>query len=188
MLTQRTDCNSPQTVKYYEGILNRFIWYANTEDWPEDAHSITEWHIRQFLAYVSTSTTRWGLKANGSESSHCQAKYSTVHHYYRVLKIFFNWCTSGGFLKENPSTKIKLANPKPNVIQPYTSQEIGRLLLVCDHDFKQNTKFLATRNKAIIPMLLDTGSRVAELARTRLTDVDTDRGWIKVKGERRYTK
>ena len=91
ILTRRTDCRSPDTIKYYEGILNRFLWFAEQQKWPSDARLITEWHIREFLAYVSTNTNRWGVKGNGSESSRKRATYSTVHHYYCVLKAFFNW-------------------------------------------------------------------------------------------------
>lgn len=183
VLTQRTDCKSTRTVEYYEGNLKRFLWHTIREDWPDDARFITEWHIREFLAYVSGKVNRWGLNGNGSESSQRRASYSTVHHYYRVLKTFFNWCVREGSLTENPVLKVKLANPKLKVVQPYTPQEIAKLLSVCDYDFRQNAKFLASRNKAIVMMLLDTGLRVAELANINLTDVDTERGWIKVEGK-----
>jgi hypothetical protein len=75
-------------MKLEDRILNRFLWYADRENWPDDAHLTREWHVHvwEFLAYVSTETNRWGLDGNGSESSQRQAKYSTVHHYYRVLK------------------------------------------------------------------------------------------------------
>jgi hypothetical protein len=36
------------------------------------------------------------FKGNGSESSRPKATYCTVHHYYCVLKAFFNWCVREG--------------------------------------------------------------------------------------------
>ena len=36
---------------------------------PEDARLITEWHIREFLAYTASEGDRWGLKGNSSETS-----------------------------------------------------------------------------------------------------------------------
>jgi len=77
ILTQRTDCRSPRTIEYYEGTLNRFQWYAKRQNWPDDAHLITEWYIREFLAYVSSDINRWGVKGNGSEPSRKKATYST---------------------------------------------------------------------------------------------------------------
>ena len=181
--TQKTDCKSPRTIEYYEGSLKRFLWYVDQEKLPDDARLITQWNIREFLAYVSGETNRWGLSGNGSETSRNRASYSTVHHYYCVLKAFFNWCVREDYLQISPLDKIKLANPKLNVIQPYTPQEIERMLTVCETDFRNNAKFIGSRNKAIILMLFDSGLRVSELAGIKLEEVDTEKGWIKVKGK-----
>ncbi|MFC2038175.1 tyrosine-type recombinase/integrase [Chloroflexota bacterium] len=143
-----------------------------------------EWHIREFLAYTGEAGNRWGLKGNGSESSRPRAKYSTVHHYYCVLKAFFNWCVREEFIPESPQAKIKLKNPRLNVVQPYSSQDILKMLEVCDKDYKNNSQFLGSRNKAIILALLDTGLRASELVSIKLDDIDTEKGWIKVKGIR----
>jgi len=144
---------------------------------------ISEWYVREFLAYVSGEGNRWGLKGNGSESSRPKATYSTVHHYYCVLKAFFNWCVREGFISESPLAKIKLANPKLNVVQPYSNQDIMKMISVCDYDFKNNARFLGSRNRAIVLMLLDTGLRASELVNIKLEDMDSERGWIKVKGK-----
>jgi integrase/recombinase XerC len=164
VLTQRTDCKSPRTIEYYESNLRRFLWYADQQEWPDDVCQVTEWHIREFLAYTGGEGNRWGLEGNGSESSRPKATYCTVHHYYCVLKAFYNWCVREGFITETPLAKIKLKNPKLNVVQPYSNQDIVKLLEVCDYDYKNNAQLLGSRNKAIILMLLDTGLRVSELA------------------------
>jgi len=98
VLTQRTEGKSPRTVEYYEGNLRRFIWYADRENWPDDTRLITEWHIREFIGYVASDTGRWALNGNGSESSQRRSSHSTVHHYYAVLKTFFNWCIKESYL------------------------------------------------------------------------------------------
>ncbi len=183
ILTQRTDCRSPNTIEYYDGILKRFLWYVEQQSWPDDAKLITEWYIREFLSYVSSATNRWGVKGNGSESSRKKATYSTVHHYYCVLKAFFNWSVRENYISESPLTKIRLINPKLNVVRPYMPQEIMKLLAVCDHDFKNNTRFLGSRNKAVVLMLLDTGLRISELAGIEIEDIESERGWIKVRGK-----
>ena len=159
------------------------MWYAKQQNWPDDVRLITEWNIREFLAYIGEAGKRWGISGNGSESSRSVAKYSTVHHYYCVLKAFFNWCVGEGFIKESPLVKIRLKNPRLNVVQPFSNQEILKMLEVCDHDIKNNSQLIGYRNKAIILMLLDTGLRVSELKNIKVDEVDTDRGWIKVKGK-----
>lgn len=183
LLTKRTECQSLETTKYYEGILKRFLWYIKQNQLSDDARLLNEWHIREFLSYVSSQTNRWGMSGNGSESSKNKASYTTIHHYYRVLKTFFLWCVLEEFLKENPMVKIKFANPKLKMIQPYSMKQIKEMLSVCDYDFRHNAKFLASRNKAIILVLLDTGLRVGELSGMMLTDIDREQGRITVVGK-----
>ena len=124
ILTQRTDYKSPGTIEYYESNLRRFLWYAENQDWPEDIRLISEWHLRDFLACVSGEDNRCGVEGNGSESSRRKATYCTVHHYSCVLKVFFNWCLREEFISISPLAKIKLKNPKLNVLQPYTEKEM----------------------------------------------------------------
>ena len=183
ILTKKTDGRSPRTVHYYEGMLRHFLWYATKENWPANAGLITEWHIRELLNYVASETNRWGLNGNGSERCQCLASYSTVHHYYATLRVFFNWCVGEGFLVQSPLAKIKLRNPSPKVIQPYPLDEIAKMLAVCDYDYQHNARFLGSRNKAIVLMLLDTGVRVSEIGNINLEDIDTERGWVKVRGK-----
>ena len=183
VLTQRTDGKSARTVEYYEGNLKRFLWYAHTKGWPDDARRLTEWHIREFLGYVASATNRWGVEGNGAESRWRQASHSTVHHYFSVLRAFFSWCVNEGFLRETPVARVKVSTPKLQVIKPYSREEIGKMLAVCDWDYQHNARFLGSRNRAIILMLWDTGLRVSELARIKLEDIDTDSGWIKVLGK-----
>jgi len=171
------------TVKYYEVLLRHFLWYTVKGNFPSDAGLITEWHIREFLNYVISETNRWGLKGNGSEPCQRPASHSTVHHYFAALRVFFNWCVAEGFLVQSPLVKIKVSNPKPKVIQPYSSEEIAKMLVVCDYDYQHNAKFLGSRNKAIVLMLLDTGLRVGEIGNINLEDIDTERGWVKVRGK-----
>ena len=183
ILTKRTECQSLETTKYYEGILKRFLWYLSQNQLSDDARLLNEWHIRDFLSYVSSQTNRWGMNGNGSESSSNKASYTTVHHYYRVLKTFFTWCVEEQFLTDNPMTKIKFANPKLKVIQPYTTKEIKNMLTVYEYDFRHNAQFLASRNKAIILVFLDTGLRAQELSSMLLTDIEREQGRIHVVGK-----
>lgn len=93
------------------------------------------------------SRKQMGTQGNGSESSRPQAKYSTVHHYYCVLKAFFNWCVREEFISESPLVKIKLKNPKLNVVQPYSKTDILKMLEVCDNEYKIRSQFLGSRSE-----------------------------------------
>lgn len=183
LLTHQTEGSSIHTVEYYRGMLNRFLWYAQRQGWPDDVRFFNEWYIREFLGYLRTEINRWSKEGNGSESSSRRASPRTIHHYYGALRAFFNWTVKEGFLRESPLAKVKVAKSKPRVIQPYSLVQLKKMLQVCDYDCQHNAKLLGNRNKAIILILLDSGLRLSELAGIRLQDVDAERGWIKVLGK-----
>jgi len=183
LLTHQTEGSSPNTIAYYRGILSRLLWYAQRQNWSDDARLLNKWHVREFLGYVGGEVNRWGIHANGSESSSRKASPRTVHHYYRTLYSFFLWAVKEGFLTENPVAEVKVAKPKRKLIKPYTYEQIKAMLTVCDWDYRNNAKFLGSRNRAIVIILLDTGLRLSELTNMRFEDVDTDRGWIRVMGK-----
>jgi site-specific recombinase XerD len=88
-----------------------------------------------------------------------------------------------GFLPASPTAKIKVAKPKNKVIKPYTNDEIINMLAVCDNDYEHNAKFLGSRNKAIVLVLLDAGVRLSELTGMTLEDINTSNGNIRVMGK-----
>ncbi len=185
VLTKQTEGKSPRTVEYYGDNLRRFLWYADQRGWSDDIRLLTQWQIKEFLGYVATGKARWGLNGNGSETSRLQASYSTVRHYFVVLSCFFSWLVSEGFISENPMAKIKVAKTKPKVITPYTHDEIKKMLSVCDYDYVHNAKLLASRNRAIMLVLLDTGIRLSELTGMHLSDINSESGEFKVLGKGR---
>ena len=183
VLTKRTEGKSPRTVEYYQDNLRRFLWYAQRQGWSDDIRFLTEWQIREFLGYVGTETHRWGLNGNGSETSHRVASHSTVRHYFVVLSCLFNWAAEEGFVKENPMVRVKVAKPKPKVIVPFSSDEVRRMLAICDYDYERNAKLLGSRNRAIVLVLLDTGIRLSELTGMKVSDINTETGYVRILGK-----
>ena len=183
VLTKQTDGKSPRTVEFYAENLKRFLWFAQQKTWPDDIRMLTEWNIREFLGYVANETNRWGLKGNGAEPARRKVTHTTVHHYYVCLANFFGWITREGFLKDNPLDKIRVTKPKDKVIKPYTYEDIARMLAVCDMDYESNAKFLGSRNRAIVLVLLDSGVRLSELTGMKLQDVNDSNGNIRVMGK-----
>ena len=183
VLTKETEGKSVRTVEFYRENLKRFLWFAHQNNWPDDIRVINEWHIKQFIGYVVSGLNRWGTESAGSASSVNKASQATVRHYYVTLMCFFNWVVSEGFLPINPALKMKVAKSKPRVIIPYTHDEIQRMLDACKFDIEHGAKFLGSRNRALVLVMLDTGLRLAELVNVRISEVDHQEGHIKIMGK-----
>ena len=174
---------SPHTLEYYNIILAHLEWYAEHQGWPEDAQFITREHIRQFLAYVATECNRWGNTKPHSSSAR-RASPATVHHYGRVIKNMFRWVTDEEeYLPQNPTARIKLGSPHYKEVEPYSDDEVKAMLDVCENEFRYRSRFLGSRNKAIISVFADTGLRLDELASIRLSDLGARLQQIRVMGK-----
>ena len=183
VLTKQTEDKSPRTVEFYSENLRRFLWYSLKQNWSDDIRSFSEWHVREFIGYVANETNRWGLVGNGSEPTRRKVTHTTVHHYFVVLSNFFSWVVREGVLDESPCSNIKVAKPKDKVIKPYTKEEIERMLAVCERDYQNNARFLGSRNKAIVLVLVDSGVRLSELTGMKMADIENSNGNIKIMGK-----
>ena len=175
---------SPHTLEYYRIILANLEWYAKHQDWPEDACVISREHIRYFLAYIATERNRWG-NTNPRSPSARRASPATVHHYGRVIKNMFRWATDEEeYLPQNPTARLKLGSPHYKEVEPYRDDELKVILDVCEDEFRNRSRFLGSRNKAIISVFADTGLRLGELTSIRLSDLDSklQRIWVMGKG------
>jgi len=160
LLTCKVEELSPATLHYYRyqaGAFVRFCASMGTRVPTE----VTPDHIRLFLLKLQETNNR-----------------TSINDYYRAVKRFFNWMIEEAILESNPMARIRSPKKEDKIIQPFTTQQIGDLLFLCD-----DRKFFGVRNKAIILTFLDTGLRLSELASIQLNDIDFDQETIKVMGK-----
>ena len=160
LLSCKVDDLSPVTLKDYEQKIGAFVSFcsgigANTPS------EVTVNHVRMFLLKLQE-----------------RCKPHSIHDYYGCVKRFFNWMVIEGALEHNPMSNIRPPKYPRELITPFKVEHIRDLLLLCDQG-----KFLGIRNRAIILAFLDTGLRLSELAGIQLSDLDFDRGLIKVMGK-----
>ena len=82
----------------------------------------------------------------------------TRHRRHREVRFFFSWLSRMGHIKKLPFARIKSLRQAEGNVQPFTYQDITRLLCA-----SFLSPFLAGRNRAIVLLLLDTGIRLNEL-------------------------
>ena len=144
----RTDVEgkSPNTVVAYRETLIQFLHVAKEHGFAHDVREIAPEHIYTWLASV---------KARGV-SDH------TRHRRFRETRFLFVWLERIGVIEKNPFEHIKNIKLPQKVIRPISAADIQKLL-----NAKFPNEFLATRNRAIIMLFLDTGIRLNELISLR---------------------
>ena len=153
---------SPRTIEDYGDKVGRFVTFCTSQG-VKEPDQVTPHHIRVFLLVL-----RERIQA------------SSVHDYYGCINRFFNWLVSEGILPQSPMARMKPPRVPRQVIQPFSQDDIRRMMVVLADDGARGL-----RNKAIILTFLDTGMRLSELAGVRLQDIDFDNGIIKVMGKGR---
>ena len=163
---------STSTIEGYLPAIQRVIKFLGDPD----AADVTIWDLEGFLAHLrETGVTE-----------------STRQYYWKVIKSYFAWAAKKkGLGITRPDEELEMPNvPEPEV-QPYSKEEIQRLLKACQdtEESHPNTERkswtykrpTAQRDRLLIMMLLDTGLRVSELCRLQYKDVDINNQSVHVR-------
>jgi len=172
ILTCRTEGKSAKTISGYQMVLNNFSWFCQNNQYP-DVQKLTPIHVRNFLWYLASEPNRWNSTSPAVKKP---ASQTTVNHYYRALRTFFNWLYKEQLIPQNPFDHLKTPKIQKKVIQALSAKDIEQLFEECS-----GKSAIDVRNKAIVCTFLDTGLRVSELADLNIDDIDFDTGSILVR-------
>jgi integrase/recombinase XerC len=88
------------------------------------------------------------------------------HRYFREVRCFFNWLVDAGYLERSPFRGLRNVRVPQRIVQPFSGDEVGKLLAACGE------RPIATRDRALVLTLLDTGARCSEVVLLNLEDLD----------------
>lgn len=153
-----------RTISGYTKILRYF------SRWFIDAHGegaeVTGRHVREFLAHK---------RREGKTPA-------TVQTYWAVLNCFFVFLVLDMIIPEdlNPMRLVKVPRcPLPD-IRPLTNDQTHALL----DSFNKNVP-TQYRNYVMCALMLDSGLRVGEVVPLTISDIDLDKGTVRVMGKGR---
>ena len=142
---------SPRTVQTYDETLRVFRRIVAAANLPVILNGFAAADVYRFLKAIMDSPVSLG----------------TRHRRFRETRAFFSWCVRMGYVPKHPFTGIPNVRVEQKVIQPFTEEEIQRLL-----DASDPATAFGCRNRAIILLFLDTGMRALELLRVEVDDVN----------------
>jgi len=151
---------SPNTVTAYAETLKLFRRIAAEEGFPEDARAITPGHIYAYLGRIADSGV----------------SLETRHRRHREARFLFSWLERMDYIEENPFARIKNVRLPQKIVEPFSPEEVARILGVCDPATE-----LGARDRAVVLLFLDSGLRLNELVQLDLADVDFESQRIRVR-------
>jgi len=181
LFSLKAEGRASRTIEYYGDLLRPFLRYSQNRGWPNNSPSLDTHQIREFLSWVGTRACEHSA-GNGTRLVR-QAKPSTAFPYFRALRRLFNWAVEEGYLKSSPLSTIHFKPPSAPPVEPYSREELKRLLAVCDLDTRTGARFTGLRNRAMLLLFLDAGLRRAEMSNLRLGDLDLEGKRVRVMGK-----
>ena len=152
---------SPETQKWYLQKLKVFGEWCKAQD--ITLETLKPLHLRQFAEYLKT---RINPRTGKPITTYTQ------HGYFQVIKTFIKWCTDEEDFEECVNDKLLKKVPKIKVdikvIEVFTDDHIRALF---EATKKEETEWLAVRDRAILSCLFDTGMRASELINLTLEHV-----------------
>jgi len=181
LFSLQAEGKAPRTHQYYVKLLRHFLRYVKSQGWPSRVDLLESKQIRYFLAWTGSRSYEY-TTGNGSRRF-VKSKPSTAWPYFKALRRLFNWGVEQGFLTENPTREIRFKAPPPPPVQPYSLEELQRLLAVCELHVRTGARFTGLRNKAMLLVFIDSALRLTELAKLRISDLDLEQRRIRVIGK-----
>jgi site-specific recombinase XerD len=171
LLSCRVENKSPKTLSFYKSNLEKFEWYIDKFG----IDTIDASTIRSFLAYVKDTANRWG---SSNARANRMVSPTTVKSYYISLSALFTWAVEEQLIASNPIATVKKPKLPHKSVKGFEPETMKILL-----GSIKGRSLSDLRNKAMLFMFLDTGFRLSELAGLTLSDINIERGIIKITGK-----
>ena len=173
-----------------ETTLAMAALYAEEKGWP-DVQEITTEHLEEYLSYLQ-DRVRWFGGWTYAEPRKLSKGH--INAQYRRLNRFFNWLVERGPNDENPMLSVSAPNLEEKTVPVITADQMRDLLPLAAPVLARTPahRFRLVCDRALLYSFWDTPGRLAEIAKSRLVDVDLTNGTLLVMGkgqkERRMPK
>lgn len=153
-ISKKVENLSPRTLEIYKQTLESFSKV-----------------IRKSFLQITADDIRIYLASLMHKNPNVSENY--LDNVRRYLSTFFKFLSEEGFIKINPSAKIKKIRGNTSIKEPFTDLEIEKIRNACKNPAE----------KLIIELLLSTAMRKAELCGIKISDVNLDKNEIKIIGK-----
>ena len=149
--------------------LRSYLFHLRARNLSPTTIKATEEYLRLFLnRHDPLAASKRDIEVYLGELAN-RCKPSTVWTAWRHLRGFYGWLLAEGDITANPMVGVCKPVVPPTEIAVLTADEVRRLLAVC-----KGNKPDDRRDLALLSVMLDTGLRLAEVARLSPEDIGND--------------
>jgi len=168
---------SQKTISWYLDILDKFFFkYLPSQGIIRPIVELGREEARSYIKHLQNSN-RWPNRVH-QDREYGKLSPFTIQGKIRALKAFWSWLFKEEHIDSNPLAGLPLPKVPKNMIVILEKEQIIQLLKAIDKYTP-----LGARNYTILLLLLDTGLRISELTRIKMTDITLTQGYIKVIGK-----
>ena len=154
---------SPKTLRVYGDTARMFATFARDKLGVTEARKVTRETVETFIA-----------------DQLARFKPTTASVRFRSLQQFFKWLAEEGEIERSPMATMKPPIVPEVPVPVVADDDLRKLLKVCE-----GATFEHKRDLAILRVMIETGTRLAEVAGLNLDDVDMADKTITVVGKGR---
>jgi integrase/recombinase XerD len=153
---------SENSIEAYSNDLRKLIQYFEFRGLDIEPELVNTENLKEFIKWIN----ELGM------SSRSQARVISG------LKAFFRFLSLEEKIEEDPTALIEAPKISRKLPQVLTVDEIDKIISKIDL-----SKPEGHRNRAIIEVLYSCGLRVSELTELRLSDINMEKGYLRVRGK-----
>lgn len=179
------------SFKEAEGLTERTIdsYKRHLEKWIEYEGDIEIGKIDSQKIIMYLTWLRSGYTPNRFSGKTHPLSPKTIRNFYITLCALFRWAHAELSIP-NPMEDVPAPKYKIAPVEPYTKDEIEKMLKSCDYSREAQTtdrkKFAmkrptSNRDHALLLTLLDTGARAMEICKLKIGDIDITTGKVEIK-------
>ena len=158
--------STSKLYRYYLGVSLRYLGDIELEQ-------IMGEDLIEYFVYLRTD-----YQPNRPSGDTSPLSYSSLDNHWKCQRSFWGWCSR--ILEiDRPDRHLPRPRGKLPEVRPFTQDEVKALVGGClkGRVAKRPT---GARDKAIIMLMLDTGVRIGELLRLRVSDINIESGEIHI--------